>query len=136
MKKMLTTLVLLLLLTVPGQIVQAQPASVTYEGGAEKYVFFPGSDFSDSDLFPEFKNAMPGDVIHQDIAIRNNYKGSKAVRIFLRAEAHSGTANPISEPTASSETLPTMQDFLSQLTMTVWQGDQPIYHGSPDQTRG
>lgn len=135
MKKMLTTLVLLLLLTVPGQIVQAQPASVTYEGGAEKYVFFPGSDFSDSDLFPEFKNAMPGDVIHQDIAIRNNYKGSKSVRIFLRAEAHSGTANPISEPTASSETLPTMQDFLSQLTMTVWQGDQPIYHGSPDQTR-
>ncbi len=115
----------------------AADSSVTYEGGAEKFVFLPGSDYTDTDLFDNFKGVMPGDIIEQKVIVKNTYKGCDYVNIYMRAEAHDETANPLSPKVAESgETVTTMSDFLSQLSMTVHQGDKEIYRESPDQLDG
>ena len=81
MKKVFLILLALLLLVGMG----AQAASlVRYEGGAEKFVFLPGTAYSENDLFDNYKMVMPGDVLTQRITIRNT--SGKPVRIYLRAE--------------------------------------------------
>ena len=68
MKKIISVCLALLLVL---SCVSAQAAAqVNYEGGAEKFVFLPGSTYSDSDLFESFKQVMPGDVLTQRINVR------------------------------------------------------------------
>ena len=139
MKKTLKTisalaLALLLLLSM-GATAFAE-SKVTYEGGAEKFVFLPGSEYSETDLFENFKGVMPGDVITQEITVQNNYTKAKKVNIYLRAVVHDEQGNPLSEEVARTEDLVSMQDFLSQLTMTVKQGDKVLFSASPDELDG
>ncbi len=91
-------------------------ASVTYEGGAEKFVFLPGSTYSDSDLFENFKNVLPGDTLTQKITVRNDT--DKQVRIYMRAES-----NGMQD-----------RDFLSQLHMTVESRNRDIFEAAPSET--
>ena len=111
-------------------------SKVTYEGGAEKFVFLPGSEYSETDLFENFKGVMPGDVITQEITVQNNYTKAEKVKIYLRAVVHDEQGNPLSEEVARTEDLVSMQDFLSQLTMTVKQGDKVLFSASPDELDG
>ena len=139
MKKTLKTisalaLVLLLLLGM-GATAFAE-SKVTYEGGAEKFVFLPGSEYTETDLFENFKGVMPGDVITQEITVQNNYTKAEKVNIYLRAVVHDEQGNPLSEEVARTEDLVSMQDFLSQLTMTVKQGDKVLFSASPDELDG
>lgn len=87
----------------------ALAASVTYEGGAERFVFLPGSAYSDTDLFEGFKGVLPGDVRTQTIRVQND--SGAPVRIYLRAD-------PVSEADA---------DFLNALRMTVTAGSKEIF---------
>lgn len=139
MKKTLKTisalaLALLLLLSM-GATAFAE-SKVTYEGGAEKFVFLPGSEYTETDLFENFKGVMPGDVITQEITVQNNYTKAEKVKIYLRAVVHDEQGNPLSEEVAKSEDVVSMQDFLSQLTMTVKQGDKVLFSASPDELDG
>lgn len=110
---------------------------VSYQGGAEKFVFLPGSSYTDTDLFDGFKNVMPGDTLTQTVEVRNRFLNTGSVRIYLRAVAHDEQSNPLSANVAASgETVATMSDFLSQLHMEVWQGDKCIFAGTPDQLDG
>ena len=110
---------------------------VSYQGGAEKFVFLPGSSYTDTDLFDGFKNVMPGDTLIQTVEVRNRFLGTGSVRIYLRAVAHDEQENPLSaDVAASGETVATMSAFLSQLNMEVWQGDRCIFTGSPDEIDG
>ena len=111
-------------------------SKVTYEGGAEKFVFLPGSEYTETDLFENFKGVMPGDVITQEITVQNNYTKAEKVNIYLRAVVHDEQGNPLSEEVARTEDLVSMQDFLSQLTMTVKQGDKVLFSASPDELDG
>lgn len=99
MKKMTICLALLMALLMTGSAMAA--ASVTYEGGAENFVFLPGSEYTDTDMFENFKNVLPGDVLTQIIPVQNT--SGKQVRIYMRAE-------PVSEAD---------RDFLSQLKLHV-----------------
>lgn len=136
MKKLITLLMAAMLVLSMSATAFAADASVTYEGGAEKFVFLPGGEQSDSDLFGNFKGVMPGDVVTQDIDIRNQYKGIDRVRIYLRAELHDENGNPLSKSVAEHEDVVSMYDFLSQLSMTVKQGDKVIYEATADQLDG
>ena len=74
MKKIISIcLALLLAAALCGSAMAA--AAVTYEGGAEKFVFLPGSSLSASDLFEGFKDVLPGDVLVavDGHAIHNNW---------------------------------------------------------------
>ena len=139
MKKILKTIsalaLALLLLLGMGATAFAE-SKVTYEGGAEKFVFLPGSEYTETDLFENFKGVMPGDVITQEITVQNNYTKAEKVKIYLRAVVHDEQGNPLSEEVARTEDLVSMQDFLSQLTMTVKQGDKVLFSASPDELDG
>ena len=57
-------------------------SNVTYVGDSSGFVFKPGSDHSITDLFPSFKNCMPGDTLQEQIEIRNG--SDKAVNIYMK----------------------------------------------------
>lgn len=111
-------------------------SSVTYEGGAEKFVFLEGSDYTTSDLFQGFKGVMPGDTLEQKITIKNTLTSVPNVKIYMRALVHDEAGNPLSPTVAAETELASMQDFLSQLSMTVKQGDRVLFEASPDQLGG
>lgn len=113
MKKFVVIL-LALLLVCSGAL--AADGSVSYEGGAEKFVFLPGSEYTDSDMFDNFKDVMPGDELVQMIRVQNDT--DKKVRIYMRAEG------------ASEED----QDFLNQLHLNVESGSKEIFDAQSDET--
>lgn len=120
-----------------GSVALADDASVSYEGGAEQFVFLPGSEYTDTDLFDGFKGVMPGDTLTQKITVTNNRYGTDTVKIYMRAQVHGElTGNPLSEAVAAQETVVSMTDFLSQLSMTVKQGDTVLYQAAPNELDG
>ena len=114
MKKIIS--VCLALLLVLSCVMAQAAAQVNYEGGAEKFVFLPGSTYSDSDLFESFKQVMPGDVLTQRINVRNT--SAKKVRIYLRAE-------PVEEQ---------YKDFLSRMNLQVTAADGEIFDAAVSET--
>lgn len=118
MKRILPILCVLVIL-----LAMAVPASalgiVSYVGGAEKFIFAPGSDASPTDLFSELKNVMPGDSITQQVCIRNDVENEVKIKVYIRSLG------------AQQET----NDFLSQLNLTVKQnGDSVLFQAPADQT--
>lgn len=127
-------LVMMMLFT---NVAFAADASVTYEGGAENYVFLPGSEYTDTDLFDNFKGVMPGDEIDQKITVKNEQGKCDRVKIYMRAVPHDDQANPLSEGVAANETVATMEDFLHQLNLTVVKEDgTQIFKGTAEELDG
>lgn len=95
----------------------ATDGNVIYSGDSGKFIFEPGSDYSPMDLFPNFKDVMPGDTISQNITVRNNAK--KSVKISMRAlGAHENSV-----------------DFLSKLNLYVEKAtDTSLFEATADQT--
>ena len=117
MKKILTVLLTFNLLFSVAVPVIAAEGNVTYSGNAGKFIFTPGSEESLTDLFPNFKDVMPGDVLTQDIVVKNNAK--KSVKISMRAlGAHEDS-----------------KEFLSKLDLYVEKvTDTPLFEASADET--
>ncbi len=107
MKKIIAILLALLTLCAAAQ---AAGGSVLYVGGAEKFVFLPGSD-----LFDNFKGVMPGDVLTQKITVTNN--SDYQVRIYVRAEG------------ANEQD----QAFLNRLHLNVKSGSSEIFDAQADE---
>ena len=151
--KTIASLVMMLVLLLGiGAPAYALDGNVTYEGGAEKFVFAPGSGYTDTDLFDGFKGVMPGDELVQIIEVKNGFFGTGSVNIYLRAVAHDEVDNPLTYsesfedlagkdqagiPGQRDETVATMSDFLSQLSMQVYKQDGTcIFSGSPNELDG
>ena len=107
MKKVLVLLLICALALSLALPAYAEDGNITYNGDAHEFVFEPGSEESPTDLFPNFKDVMPGDELTQKITIRNDVDKRVKVKIFIRSKG----AHPDSE------------EFLSQLYLKVRKSD-------------
>lgn len=144
-------LIAVAVLTIPAL---AADAVVRRDGTSGLVIETTGSGYTDTDLFNNFKDVMPGDERTETITIKNSVNGFDYVKLYIRAEAHDEEGNPLtySEPFENEdghdqadidgvrdETVVTMADFLSKLTMEVYLVNadgtkQSIFSASPDQT--
>lgn len=103
MKKIITLLAVFVVALSSLLPVSAASGKVKYSKNAGEFIFKPGSDYSVTDLFPNFKDVMPGDEITQSITVKNNADKKVKVKIYLRSlGAHLDSA-----------------EFLSQLNLKV-----------------
>ena len=115
MRRLFTGILALAILTAAVLSAFAAESGVRYVGGAEKFVFLPGSEYADTDLFPDLKRVLPGDRLEQTIIIRNESPERETVRLYLR-----------SEQVDEEE----MAQLLERLTITVRNGDTVLYQGA------
>ena len=135
-------LLLLALMTGLAAPALAEDATITFDG--TDFTFSPGSTYTSTDLFPDFKGVMPGDVLTQSITFKNEAQDYDYVKLYLKAVPHPDEhtqEQPMSEKVLEAEkTLESMNEFLSQLTMKVWNGAdktaEPIFEGAPNAAFG
>lgn len=131
MKKMFSVLLALTVVLSFSVNAFAADAGVTYKGQQDMLEFHPGSTYTDSDLFANFKGVMPGDSLEQKITVSNTASDCDYIKVYLKALPHDAEKNPLSETVAASgETIETMTAFLSQLTLILWQGETEIFRGT------
>ena len=135
-KKSISFILMLLLVMSFATTAFAADSSITFTGFSSGFEFQPGSEYTETDLFQNFKNVMPGDTVTETITFTNSATDCDFVNLYMRAEAHDETDNPLSPKVAEKESVATITEFLSKLSMKVWNGTELIYDASPDQLDG
>ena len=105
-------------------------SQVVYRGldsSAEVYSDWDGVHYTDSDLFGSFKGIMPGDSRFETISFVNEAEDSDYINLYMKFVAHDEETNDLTYD--SGETVASMTDFLNQLTMRVYHGEQLLYEG-------
>ena len=109
-------------------------SSVTYKGKAKEFIFQPGSDYSVTDLFTNFKGVMPGDTLTQQINVRNEASKKVNVKIYIRALGPAELENNNGEEIVSADD---SADFLKEMKLTVeTDSDKKLFDAPADQTAG
>lgn len=117
--KKLFTLLITLAITIGLSITAFAEGSVTYKDDAEKFIFAPGSEYSPTDLFTDFKGVMPGDSLKQTIVVKNEKSENATIKIYMRSLGAQENS----------------EEFLSQMNLTVkQQGQSELFNAPSDQT--
>ena len=144
MKRIMTLLMALVMILGLSMTVFAADSTITYNGQGKLFEFAPGSVYTETDLFENFKGVMPGDKLTETVTIKNAYKSDSCdyIKVSIRGLLHDASGNPISpkvleqlkadERNEGLTELEYMHKFLAQLDLTVMQGNKLIYSGSPD----
>jgi len=134
----------------------AADSTITFMGRSQGFSFKPGSEYTATDLFDNFKDVMPGDKLTEIIQIKNEAADCDYIKLYMRAVAHDENGNPLTYSEAfeqldgkdqsgenqtpvdgqRDETVATMQDFLAQLSMKVYNGETLLYEASPEELGG
>lgn len=89
--------------------------SVSYDTGANKFFFSPGTQHSLTSLFTNFQNVMPGDTLSDQVLIKNPTSNNVKIRVYMRSlGAQNGSGF-----------------FLSQMNLTVKQKNDSILFAAP-----
>ena len=108
MKKFLSFIIIAFVLMFCAVDANAENGKVTYDGISKEFIFEPGSEYSPTDLFSNFKDVMPGDSISQQITVKNDASKEVKVKIYIRSlGAHEDSV-----------------DFLSQLHLRVEKSEE------------
>lgn len=98
MKKLITILFALLIALSSVLTAYAEDGKVTYSGNAGAFIFEPGTKYSPTDLFPNFKDVMPGDTLTQKITVKNEANNRVKVKIYMRSlGAHADSVEFLSQ---------------------------------------
>ena len=73
----------------------AADATITYKGRNSGFGFAPGSEYTATDLFNNFKDVMPGDELDESIEIKNEAKTCDYIKVYMRAVVHDENGNPL-----------------------------------------
>lgn len=109
----------------------AADRTITFTGAKTGFDFTPGSTYTASDLFDNFKNVMPGDKLEQNVKIVHRATDCDYIKVYMRVEPH-GAANQPEVQVDQTQ----MKEFLSKLTMRIYNGISLIYTSSPDKSAG
>ena len=105
-------------------------------------------DYTETDLFADYKSVMPGAELEQTVFIENAWSAKDYIKLSMIAVLHNedeteDEKNPISqkvleelegdERNEMGSELAYMHDFLHQLTLTVESDGKVIYEGHPDE---
>ncbi len=121
---LLFALLVILSLAVPALAAE----SVVDYHGHKLFDFEPGSAYTDTDLFEDFKAVMPGDTRQETVTVKNTARCCDYIKVYLQAVPHDDK-NPLSPSVATDETIASMETFLAQLKLTVKKGDTVIFEG-------
>lgn len=153
MRKLLSLAMILAALAALAVPALAADAVVSRKGN-DIVIETTGSGYTDTDLFDNFKNVMPGDERTEAITIKNNVTGYDYVKLYIRAVPHDEQGNPLTYSETyenedgkdqanaegeRNETVATMADFLSKLSMDVYLVNadgtkETIFSASPDKS--
>lgn len=124
MKKTLKAISMLLVAVVMAVVFSttafaAEDGKVTYDGNAQAFIFEPGSQYSPTDLFTNFKGVMPGDSLQENILVKNDASKNVKIKLYMRSlGAQQGT-----------------DEFLSQMTLNVQQnGESELFDAPANET--
>lgn len=144
LSSLLLALVMVVSLAVPA-FANGTGSTITAKYNKDKpFSFQVVSKYHATDLFDGFKDVMPGDRLTETVTIKNAVWNHDYIKVYMKAVPHDETDNPLAynKDTAKAqgkkdETVATMEDFLSQLTMRVYdKNGKLIYEESPDQLDG
>lgn len=108
MKKIIAVLTIFIIIISGVVPVYAAEGNVIYDDNAGQCIFAPGSEYSLTDLFPDFKDVMPGDTLTQRITVNNNADNKVKIKIYMRSlGAHKNS-----------------EEFLSQLKLKVAKSEE------------
>lgn len=140
--KRLFSLVLTVVMMMGLALSSSAAGIVTYEGEAEKFIFTPGTEYSLTDLFTDFKNVMPGDSISQTVRVVNNGKAGYTTKIYMKAlgpsEAEDGSVHGNGNDADGYTDKAHMEALLNQLHLTVKavKDDKMLFDATAEKTDG
>ena len=94
--------------------------TVTFNDNAGEFVFAPGSAYSPTDLFSNYKGVMPGDVLTDSVEIKHNIDANEVVDIWFKANGATNMPEGVND-----------LEFLSQLGLKVVKADGTVIVDQP-----